>query len=173
MARLCPTFRNGRRTSTQFSRPPPLTSRCCLGCRRQPRGEIRDPGRPRRGWKRLPPREDGAVVLVDGELGRGPQCASKRDDVRTGVPHNQDRAGIMTPVEQYPSAVDKGLVQFAKGLNSPSRRASNKFGCLFPFDLMCGLTMITSGVGSTFVILIFRPTALVSSACGRFLPRPA
>jgi hypothetical protein len=55
-------------------------------------------------------------VLVDGELGRGPQCASKRDDVRTGVPHNQDRAGIMTPVEQYPSAVEKGLVRIAKGL---------------------------------------------------------
>jgi hypothetical protein len=95
-----------------YSRPPALTSRCRLRC---PRGAIGDPWRPRREGKRLPPREDGAVVLIDGELGRSPQRASKCNGVRTGVLHDQDRAGIMTPVEQYPSAVEEGLARYAKG----------------------------------------------------------
>jgi hypothetical protein len=87
-----------------------------------------DPWRPRREGKRLPPRRDGAVVLIDRECGDGTQQAAQCNVVGVSMPHNQDRVRIMTPVEQYASAVKKWLARGAQDLGLAFQRSLKLVG---------------------------------------------
>jgi hypothetical protein len=66
--------------------------------------------------KWLPLGEDGSVVLIDGQLSRDPQRATKLPVLGTSPPHHEHRPRIVPPIEELAGAVEKWLARNAQGL---------------------------------------------------------